>query len=170
MPQLTLRTFTEDEYHRFFRGYVPDPVMDPHPFVYNEEQVDRSYRYNHFFRENYAHYGIFLDDCPIGCFQLKRIDTVLKKCEFGLILQNDALKDHGYGTEAIRLGMEIARTDFGMESVWGDTSSRNSRMQHIFEKLGFRLVERIPDAFEYSENDKTDVLVYQYVFDPDTPE
>ena len=94
-----LRTFTEKEYHQFFREYESDPLMDPVPFVYNKEQISRSYAYNHGgFRENYAHYGIFLDGKPVGSFQLKRMDPVRKCCEFGIILKNDSVKNRGIGS------------------------------------------------------------------------
>ena len=101
-----MRTFTEEEYHRFFRGYRSDPMMDPIPFHYNREKVSRSYVYNHGgFREDYVHLGIFMNGKPVGSFQLKRMNPAEKSCEFGIILQNDSCKNQGIGTEAIRIGM-----------------------------------------------------------------
>ena len=157
-----LRTFTEKEYHQFFMEYESDPLMDPVPFVYNKEQISRSYAYNHGgFRENYAHYGIFLDGKPVGSFQLKRMDPVRKCCEFGIILKNDSVKNRGIGSEAIRLGLETARSRFGMKTVMGDTMGRNKRMIHVFEKLGFTLIETIPESFELPGGIKEDRLVFQ---------
>ncbi len=157
-----LRTFTEKEYHRFFRGYESDPLMDPVPFVYNKEQISRSYAYNHGgYRENYAHFGIFLNGEPVGSFQLKRMDPERKTCEFGIILQNNAVKNRGIGTEAIRLGLEAARDRFGMKTVIGDTMGRNKRMIHVFEKLGFILVETVPGSFELPGGVREDRLVFQ---------
>ena len=159
---IELRTFTEEEYHQFFRHYESDPLMDPVPFVYNKEQISRSYAYNHGgFRENYAHYGIFLDGKPVGSFQLKRMDPVRKCCEFGIILKNDSVKNRGIGSEAIRLGLETARSRFGMKTVMGDTMGRNKRMIHVFEKLGFTLIETIPESFELPGGIKEDRLVFQ---------
>ena len=161
MSTVELRTFTEEEYHAFFRGYESDPMMDSVPFVYNREQVSRSYLYNHGgFREDYAHYGIFEDGVPVGSFQLKRMDPVKKTCEFGIILQNDAVKNRGIGTEAIRAGMNLARGRYGMKTIIGDTMGRNSRMIHVFEKLDFRMTERIPGAFELPGGQKEDRLVF----------
>lgn len=157
-----LRTFTEKEYHQFFREYESDPLMDPVPFVYNKEQISRSYAYNHGgFRENYAHYGIFLDGKPVGSFQLKRMDPVRKSCEFGIILKNDSVKNRGIGSEAIRQGLKTARDRFGMKTVIGDTMGRNKRMIHVFEKLGFTLIETIPESFELPGGVKEDRLVFQ---------
>jgi len=162
MISIELRAFTEEEYHRFFRRYRPDPMMDPSPFHYNREQISRSYLYNHGgFRENYVHLGIFLDGEPVGSFQLKRMDSAKKSCEFGIILQNDKVKNRGIGTEAIRKGMGIASSQYGMKWMFGDTMGRNTRMIHVFEKLGFELMERIPDAFVLPDGNREDRLVYR---------
>ena len=161
MDGIQLRTFTEEEYHRFFRHYQSDPMMDPSPFRYNREQVSRSYAYNHNgYRTDYVHYGIFLDGKPVGSFQLKRMDCERKTCEFGIILQNDKVKNRGIGSAAIREAIRIARDEFGMETLVGDTMGRNSRMIHVFEKLGFRLTEKVPASFELPDGTKEDRLVY----------
>ncbi len=161
MNSIELRTFTRDEYHTFFRGYRSDPLMDPVPFRYNREQIDRSYVYNHSgCRPNYAHFGIFLGGTPVGSFQLKRIDPEKKRCEFGIILQNDLVKNRGIGSEAIREGMRIARDRYGMEEILGDTMGVNQRMIRVFEKLGFRRIETVPNAFELPDGRKADRLVF----------
>jgi len=162
LNQIELRTFSEEEYHQFFRGYVPDPLMDDSPFVYNIEQISRSYRYNHGgYRNDYAHFGIFLDNIPVGSFQLKRIDREKKRCEFGIILQNDTYKNKGIGTRAISLGIEEARKTYGIETIIGDTMEKNTRMKRVFEKLHFSLVEIVPNAFELPDGTKESRYIYQ---------
>ena len=158
---IELRTFTEEQYHAFFRGYQSDPLMDPSPFHYNREQVSRSYQYNHGgFRENYVHLGIFMDGEPVGSFQLKRMDPEKRTCEFGIILRDDSIKNNGIGTEAIRIGMNIARDQYHMTTIIGDTMGRNRRMMHVFEKLGFTLTETVPNAFQLSDGTTDDRHVY----------
>ncbi len=158
---IEMRPFTEEEYHLFFKGYISDPMMDPSPFHYNREQISRSYVYNHGgYRKDYVHMGIFSDNHPVGSFQLKRINSETGSCEFGIILQNDKCKNQGIGTEAIRLGMKLARDRYGMRVLIGDTMGRNKRMIHVFEKLGFILAERIPSSFELADGSKEDRLVY----------
>jgi len=160
--QVELRTFTEEEYHEFFRGYEPDPLIDPAPFVYDPRQIAVSYRYNHDgFRDHYCHYGIFADGKPVGSFQLKRIDPEKRRCEFGIILQNETVRNRGIGTEAIRLGMDTARNQFGVLSVIGDTMGRNKRMQRVFGKLGFRLTGRKAGALRLPDGTVDDCLVYE---------
>ncbi len=161
MIRIELRTFSEEEYHQFFMDYVPDPMMDSSPFRYNREQISRSYMYNHGgYRDHYVHFGIFADGKPVGSFQLKRMDSSLKKCEFGIILQNDTVKNQGIGSAAILEGIRIASSCYGMKTIIGDTMSRNKRMIHIFEKLGFKLIEIIPEAYDLQDGRKEDRLVY----------
>ena len=161
MNRIELRTFTEEEYHTFFRDYQSDPMMDPSPFVYSREQVARSYVYNHGgYRKDYAHFGIFLNGRPVGSFQLKRMDTDRKCCEFGIILQNDAVKNQGIGTEAIRLGLDLAVRQYGMKTITGDTMGRNKRMIRVFEKLGFEHTETVKGAFELPDGKHEDRLVF----------
>ena len=76
------------------------------------------------------------------------MDPEKKTCEFGIILRDDSVKDRGIGTEAIRIGMKLARDRYGMISIIGDTMGRNKRMARVFEKLGFTLTETVPGAFE----------------------
>lgn len=154
--------FTEEQYHCFFRGYVPDPMMTEAPFRYNREQISNSYRYNYGgFQKGYAHYGIFLNGLPVGSFQLKRINPEKHTCEFGIILQNDRYKNRGIGTEAIRIGLEIARTEHDVQTVFGDTMGRNMRMRRVFEKLGFELCETVHQAFEVENGGYEDRLVWK---------
>ena len=162
--QVELRTFTEEEYHEFFRFYEPDPLIDPIPFIYDAQQIAVSYRYNHDgCRDHYCHYGVFADRRPVGSFQLKRIDSEKRRCEFGIILQNEAIRNRGIGTEAIRLGMAAARERFDINTIIGDTMVRNRRMQRVFEKLGFHLTERKAGAFQFPDGSVDDCLVYEKV-------
>ena len=123
--------------------YVHDPIMDSSPFRYSREQISRSYLYNHGgFRPDYVHFGVFLDQIPVGSLQLKRMDRQKHSCEFGIILQNDDVKNR-------------------MEIMTGETMGRNKRMIRVFEKLGFERVETVPDAFELPDGQKEDRLIYR---------
>ena len=162
MDRLELRTFTEEEYHEFFRNYVSDPLTGFSPFTYSREQVSRSYLYNHGgYRTDYVHYGAFLGPEPVGSLQIKRMDPEKRSCEFGIILRNDELKDRGIGTAAIRKLMDLARDQYGMETMIGDTMGCNRRMIRVFEKLGFKMIETVPEAFELPDGRREDRLVFQ---------
>lgn len=162
---IVLRPFTREEYHDFFRRYVPDPVMAPHPYHYSYEHVDRCFDYDESRRDWYPTFGIFADDAAVGSLSLKRIDRAAKKCEIGLMMADDACKNRGYGTEAMQLAMDKAVSEYGVAHIWADTMSGNTRMQHVLDKLGFRLVERVTNVFDMPGG-KQDRLVY--VWEADT--
>ena len=56
--------------------------------------------------------------------------------------------------------MNIARDEYGIELMIGDTMGRNRRMIRVFEKLGFELEETVPGAFEMSDGQREDRLIY----------
>lgn len=159
MSNITLRPCTREEYHDFFRGYEPDPMMDPNPYRYQRTHVDRSFDYDEMRRDWYPTFGIFEDDTIVGTLSLKRIDHDARKCEIGLMLQHDGCKNRGIGTAAMSIGMDMAVNAYGMRHIWADTMGRNQRMQHVLVKLGFQLVERISAVYDMPWG-KEDRLVY----------
>jgi acetyltransferase len=59
------------------------------------------------------------------------------EAEFGLII-SDAFQKRGLGTELLRRLIDIGR-DEGLNRITGDILTANYDMQHISEKLGFRI-------------------------------
>lgn len=55
-------------------------------------------------------------------------------------MQNDAVKAREYGTEAEGLALKYAFTVMGMDTVHADTVIKNTRSQHVLEKVGFQFV------------------------------
>ena len=159
MTNVILRPFTRAEYHLFFQQYVPDPLMDPRPYRYQAAHVDHQFDYDESRKEWYPTFGIFADEEPVGILSLKRIDKTERKCEIGLMMANDTYKNQGYGTQAMRLGIQLAAAHYDVHHIWADTMGRNTRMQHILEKLGFMLLERVPMIYDMPAG-KDDRLVY----------
>lgn len=146
---IELRPFTREEYHDFYRCYQPDPLMDPNPYHYSHEHVDRCFDYDLSRKDWYPVFGIFDDvGCPVGTLALKRIDTLYKRCELGVMLANDSVKNRGYGTAAIKQAIDMAQNVYGLEHILADTMGQNLRMQHVLEKLGFRFVERTEHVYD----------------------
>ena len=81
-----------------------------------------------------------LDGKPIGELQLKQIDVEKAECTLSIHMQNDAVKDKGYGTQAERLAVKYAFDELGMVAVNADTIMKNTRSQHVLEKVGFHLI------------------------------
>lgn len=158
---IVLRPFSREEYHDFFRRYEADPAMDPTPYHYQFTHVDKSFDYDLSRQEWYPQFGIFWENKVIGILSLKRIDRTRQRCEIGLMMVNDDYKNHGYGTQAMMEAIRMARNDYGLKHLYADTMGSNLRMQHVLEKLGFRLVERIPHVYHFGNRveDKLDYLL-----------
>ena len=146
---IELRPFTRAEYHAFYADYVADPIMDPNFYHYHREHVDRCFDFEQTRQAWYPVFGIFLrnGEC-VGTLALKRIDQVEHRCEIGIMMRDDHCKNHGYGTQAMQAAIRMAEKEYGVERIYADTMGSNARMQHILDKLGFQLLERIPHAYD----------------------
>ncbi len=159
-PRVSLRFFAREEYHDFFKRYVADPVMTPQPYRYQAEYVDRSFDYDLSRRAWYPVFGVFDQRGEaVGILSLKRIDHERRRCEIGLTLRDDSCKGRGLGTAAVREGIRIARTVYGVRVILADTTGSNRRMQHILEKLGFQLTERVERILDFGDH-REDCLYY----------
>ena len=56
-------------------------------------------------------------------------------------MQNDSVKGKGYGTQAEKLAIKYAFEKLGMLAVNADAVLKNTRSQHVLEKVGFRFVK-----------------------------
>ena len=141
MDQISLRVMTRELCHQLYQGWENDPA------IYMDMGLFSSYRYS---REAVDRYfdakqapdrvllAILKDGAPVGELQLKRIDREKKECTLSVHMQNDAVKGRGYGTQAERLALRYAFDVLGMAAVNADTVVKNTRSQHILEKLGFQ--------------------------------
>lgn len=55
-------------------------------------------------------------------------------------MQNDTVRGKGYGTQAECLAVKIAFEEVGMVAVNADTIMKNTRSQHVLEKVGFHFI------------------------------
>ena len=63
-------------------------------------------------------------------------------------MQNDNFKEKGYGTKAEQLAIKYAFEELGMNAVNADTVKKNTRSQHVIEKVGFKYIKE-DDSFIY---------------------
>ena len=63
-------------------------------------------------------------------------------------MQNDAVKGRGYGTRAEQLAVRYAFDMLGLRAVNADTIVKNTRSQHVLEKVGFQYLKE-EDGFRY---------------------
>ena len=152
MQTIRLKVMTREVCHELYKHWTNDAsiYMDMRlfqPYVYDEAAVNRYFdaKGQDASRRLFV---IMLGDQVIGELQLKQIDYDKKECTLSVHMQNDAVKGKGYGTQAERLAVRIAFDELEMTAVNADTVIKNTRSQHVLEKVGFRLV-REDDTFKY---------------------
>ena len=135
--------------------------MDPDPYVYDSDHVDKLYGRCEERKAYYPTFGVFLTSgLPIGLMNLKRIDRENSRCELAIVLSNHAYKGKGYGSEAVQLLVEYAFYGLNLDHINSDTMGSNIRMQRIMDRLGFQLLNR--EERRYDMHDRwEDKLNYQ---------
>lgn len=138
---LELVPMTRERMHEYFRRFVTDPDL------FTDETAVQSYRYDSakvdaFYDKRQARtdavsFAVLLDGAVVGDVGLKHIDRDRRVCELEIHLTDDSVKNRGIGTEAERRMLRHAFEDLGMETVRADCTLKNSRSQHVLEKLGF---------------------------------
>lgn len=148
---IELRKMTRDLCHELYRGWSNDAsiYMDMSlfkPYVYGKESVDRYFDAKS--EPSRLMFAIMHGEMPIGELQLKQIDREKAECTLSIHMQNDAVKGKGYGTQAERLAVNYAFDELGMRAAKADTVRKNTRSQHVLEKVGFHIVGEEGD-FKY---------------------
>ncbi|QAT39692.1 GNAT family N-acetyltransferase [Clostridium sp. JN-9] len=163
--RIYLRTFKREEYHRYWKSYVPDTIMDPDTYVYDREKVDKNYDSITEKELWYPRVGIFLPEgTPIGILSFKRINYEKSQCELGIALANDNYKGFGYGTEAIELAINYVFNTLKLKKIYADTMGSNLKMRRIFDKFGFEFInkeEHFYDMHDRWEDKLNYVLINQ---------
>lgn len=133
---ISLLPFKRENCHEFYKSYIADQAMWDSDYIYDAQKVDRYYdrRVTDPARRIF---GIVLNGKTIGEIQLKYIDFEKRCGTMSVHLQNDSVKGKGYGTEAEKLIVEYAFTVLKLDTVYADAVRRNTRSQHVLEKVGF---------------------------------
>lgn len=151
MKGISLCNMTRELCHELYKGWENDPAiyMDMDLFTqyqYEEDAVNRYFDS----RQDPARvlFAIMKEGRPIGELQLKQIDRENRECTLSIHMQNDAVKGRGYGTCAEQLALQYAFDTLGMVAVNADTIEKNTRSQHVLEKVGFQFVKE-ENGFKY---------------------
>ncbi len=151
MEEISLSIMTRELCHELFKGWENDPAayMDMDRFVpykYDKANVDRYFESK--CDPSRILFAIMRGGKPIGELQLKRIDWKNKECTLSIHMQNDTVKGRGYGTRAEELALQYAFDVLGMDAINADTITKNTRSQHVLEKVGFQFIGE-KDGFKY---------------------
>ena len=85
----------------------------------------------------------------IGELVIMDIDQVNKHAGFRISMCNIALTGQGYGTQAIRLALDFVFNTLNLEQLELEVYSHNQRGLHVYQKLGFKVVDIIKNALNY---------------------
>ena len=151
MKDISLCYMTRELCHQFLREHESDPALYEdesqfQPYVYSEEAADSFYERKQV--PGRLELVAVMDGRTIGHVQLKNIDEEKRECEFGFQMQNDSVKGMGYGTQIARLALEYAFEYLDVDTVLAYTIPRNTRSQHVLEKVGFRYINE-QDGYKY---------------------
>ncbi len=141
---VTLKPYTREDCHSFYKGYIADRQMTYEVFTYDQKKIDDYYSLKTS-EKNRIIFSIYREDSIIGEIQLKYINTAKAHATFSIILKDDTVKGKGYGTEAEKLILKYAFEKLNLVKIYADTTTRNVRSIHILKKLGF---EHIKDENE----------------------
>ena len=151
MGDISLRIMTRELCHELFRNWENDPS------IYMDTALFKAYQYdeaavNRYFESKQAPSRVLLaimkDRAPIGEIQLKQIDRERRECTLSIHMQNDTWKGRGYGTRAERLALQYAFEVLDMAAVNADVIAKNTRSQHVLEKVGFQFLKE-ENGFKY---------------------
>lgn len=151
MMEITLEPMTRELFHTLYRGFENDPdiYMDMQyytQYAYNQEKVDE--RFDSLQTPERVVFAVMLDGAPIGEVQLKRINRERNDCTLSIHLQNDAVKNRGFGTQAEKQAVRYAFDVLKLDAVNADAVLKNTRSQHVLEKAGF-MFTRADEMFRY---------------------
>ena len=149
---VSIKPMTRQICHELYQNFQNDPAIGHYyEYVYTPEIVD-SYFDNNAVPERRL-FAILVGDHIVGECKLKNIDLEKRECSMGIHLRDDSVKGKGYGTQAERLILQYAFEELGMVTVNADAALKNTRSQHVLEKVGFQYV-REDDTFKYYRCEK----------------
>lgn len=147
MNTVFLQPMTRELCHTFYKDFQNDPAIGHYyEYVYTTEIADRYFDANSI--PDRKMFAIMAGNQIVGEVKLKNIDLEKQECSMGIHLQNDCVKGKGYGTQAERLILQYAFDELGMVAVNADAALKNTRSQHVLEKVGFRYTHE-DDIFKY---------------------
>lgn len=151
MTEITLAPMTRELFHTLYRGFENDPDIYMNmqyytQYAYNQEKVDE--RFDSLQTPERVVFAVMLDGAPIGEVQLKRINRERNDCTLSIHLQNDVVKNRGFGTQAEKQAVRYAFDVLKLNAVNADAVLKNTRSQHVLEKAGF-MFTREDEMFRY---------------------
>ena len=153
---IELLPMTRERIQEMYRNFSLDPdiFMDMElyeqkkNYVYDPQKVDALFDMRS--REDGSiAFAVMLNGAVIGEVGLRHFSADSKECELSVHMQNDSVKGKGYGTQAEKLAIDYAFDVLGAESIFAESLVKNTRSQHILEKLGFNYIGEEDGFIQY---------------------
>ena len=150
---ICLCKMTKELARKYYKYFEMDPCLfldmrKFQPYIYSEEKADATVDRNQQLGRVFM--AIMQGDEPIGEVILKNIDLDQKACTLGIHMQNDTVKNKGYGTQAEVLAIQYAFDKLKLDTVYADAIHKNKRSRHVLQKVGFQETHQ-DDQFIYYE-------------------
>ncbi|MDR0880166.1 MAG: GNAT family N-acetyltransferase [Clostridioides sp.] len=79
-----------------------------------------------------------VDDVPMGCLDLRCINTVSRTATVGIFIGDEENRNSGYGTEALGILVEFGFNYLNLNNIMLEVNLCNERAQKSYEKIGFK--------------------------------
>ncbi len=151
IQKIDLTPMTNALFHQYYRDYENDSdlYMDMAafaPYEYTPDWVEKYIQRKK--AKKQLVFAVMEQGKPVGEVLLKNIDYDKGECTLGICLQNDSVKGRGIGTRAEQMILSYAAKELGMNTVYADAILKNTRSQHVLEKVGFVQIGE-DEAFRY---------------------
>jgi RimJ/RimL family protein N-acetyltransferase len=104
-------------------------------------------------------FGIEVDKRLVGYVQLALIDRTHRHAMLAIVLAAEELWGRSIGSTALRILMDYAFTVQGLERVYAEVYTFNTRSQRLFKGLGFQQ-EGLLRQHEYHNGSFQDLYVF----------
>ncbi|WFR58144.1 GNAT family N-acetyltransferase [Anaerocolumna sp. AGMB13025] len=150
---IKLIPMTSELYHKERMNYIADPMMCDIPYVYDRENAQKDFD-KKIHDKNRRWFAIVQNTNVIGNVYYKNINFEKKTAVLSIALTQDIHKGKGYGTVVEKKMLEYGVNQLGLQIVYADTVLRNTRSQHVLEKVGFKYINEDSDFiyYEYTKN------------------
>ncbi|HOQ43026.1 MAG TPA: GNAT family protein [Smithellaceae bacterium] len=98
----------------------------------------------------------------IGSFQLRDIQWIHRRAWLGIMIGDSEEQGKGFGSEAMRLGMDYAFKVLHLEKISLEVVRQNQRAINLYEKIGFKR-EGLLKRHYYFDGGYHDVLIMSLI-------
>ncbi len=124
----------------------------------NEEEIKKSITANHQSKDSVWFTITDLDGNMIGETGLLRMFPAWHQTDLTIIIPDPKMQHKGYGTEAIRILLDMAFKEYNMHRVSIGVVGLNTNALEFYKKIGFKQEGILEEAYYY-DNEYSDFIM-----------